>query len=370
MIWRVLAFTNLAFWLGGYLLSRRWSERFDPSRYPAAELPPVTFFRPIKPRTPNLRRLLTDFVSLLRPGDQFVLGVAENQVDRFAWCHELAKPGVEIVLAGCREGVCSNPKINKLIQMTPRARCEHWIVLDSEAAPSGEFLKRLREQLTERTAATAIYGYRNFRHSAELADALLTSGFLWAGSLWAIRFTPTDFTFGACIAVTRTMIRAIGGWESLGQYLAEDFQLGQRLHRLGYRIDVCDLPLLLETDRMGWSDFFIHQWRVARTYRTNQPPGHFGSVLTHGLPTLLTAWLALGRAGWLVALATWILRAIWHCGLARTLGMPVSFAKAARVVPAIVVAEFLAWLLSWFPIPIRWGSRRLRVNGNGWIGEQ
>ena len=91
------------------------------------------------------------------------------------------------------------------------------------------------------------------------------------------------------MAFRRTDLARIGGFEAIADYLADDYQLGHRIHALGLK---CVLSDTVVTTRLsgGWADVWRHQVRWARTIRVSK----FGGYL--GLPITFAAVWAEGRS--------------------------------------------------------------------------
>ena len=90
-------------------------------------------------------------------------------------------------------------------------------------------------------------------------------------------------------------LRRSGGFAAIADYLADDYQLGLRMTRLGLRVEFA--PQVVETD-LGcgnWHSVWNHQLRWLRTIRSINPLGFAFLCLTFTTPWLLTsALLGLG----------------------------------------------------------------------------
>ena len=105
-----------------------------------------------------------------------------------------------------------------------------------------------------------------------------------------------EFALGSTMVFRAETLRHIGGFEAIADYLADDYQLGRHISRLGYRIEFA--PVVVETDLGGesWAETWRHQLRWSRTIRVSRPAGYFGYVVTHATFWALVA-LAAGSGG-------------------------------------------------------------------------
>jgi ceramide glucosyltransferase len=318
---------------------------------------PVTFFRPVKPGTPGLREKLALLASCAGEEDQILVGVSGEEDRRIAD----SVPGIEVV-AGGEPGI-PNPKVAKLIRMAPLARHGHWILSDSEAILGRDLSDALRAEWGGVGLLTA--GYR-FSGTASWPQRLEQAALL--ASFWpGLAFAKREFALGALVAVRADSVRRIGGWEALGHFLAEDFQLGNRVARAGEPVRLSRHILPLESDPMGWGDWFFHQLRVAATLRACAPAGWAATPITHGVaPAALLAALAPGESWrWGVLAAALGARIACAAQNRRTLGAELRGLPLAAA--AVSLLETFFWAASWLVRSVRWGGATFRLLPGGAI---
>jgi ceramide glucosyltransferase len=395
-----LALTQFLFWFGGLLLAHMFRYRARPQDRSFAQIadsssqavisssaaadspdqscsnnhtdtlplrPPLTIFRPLKPGTFRLRRRLDSFLNQLVPGDEVLFGVSANQILEGSICRSLSNPQVCVAVIECKPDQLPNPKVNKLAQMQAHAGYDRWLLLDSEAAPTARFLGELLRHPSQTTAVTAMYRFTEVGCLSELADAVATLHFLWIGTMWRRCLASQDHLFGACTVVARSMIEQIGGFRRLGNYLADDYHLGRLLHQAGFKIELAAEPVDLEIDRLSWEDFFLHQIRVACTYRTSSPAGYFGSVLTQAMPAIVAGMFVSWQMALLVFSASVFLRAIAYFFIEQALGGRTSFRRILFITPILLGIESIVWSASWFLSRVSWGNRKIVLDREGRI---
>lgn len=372
-----------------------WRREASPRVSADGELSPVTLLRPLKSGVPALREKLDALVAAMRPGDQLVLGVdAGSAEERVGADARAAFPEREIVVVACDAGVALNPKISKLIQMTPHARHGHWILSDSEALTDVAWLEGFRSEWLASGAEVLTAGYRfanlsTWPQRLDAASALLG---LWPGLLW-LRETeyrpPTlatffdfragwlprvkriHFTLGACTGFRRGDIETVGGWAAFGDFLAEDNRIGAALSKVGCTIRLSAQVATLDSDPLTWRDYWRHQRRVAVTYRVCSPAGFAGMILTNGL-VAIGGWLMLAALAppsapairqlsfiALVPLARWALSR----GLGKMLRFPIPWLFPVMLVASAV--ELACWCAAWCDRRVWWAGRYWWVSRDG-----
>ncbi|MGB8170844.1 MAG: glycosyltransferase [Chthoniobacteraceae bacterium] len=363
----VCAWSALYQWLGAVLVGRWLKE--TPAI--AETLPPVTLLRPLKPDVPDLRGKLEALARAMRPGDQLVLGAAVGS-EEWQECETLQRtfPDREIIAVACREDAAVNPKISKLVQMESECRHGRLILSDSEALIDAAWLDAFRHEWEEHAADALTTGYR-FAGAAtwpQRLDAVPTLVSLWPGLALVRRWGRVNFTLGACTGLRQRDLTEIGGWRALGDFLAEDRELGAALVAHGRTVRLAAAVTTLDSDPLTWREWWRHQRRVAATYRACAPAGFAGMLLTHGATAavILAAvpvekawrpWCWGGAVGWFV------IRWLAARRLATVLSFPIPGLPVAMLVGGMV--ETMAWMLSWLPVRIWWSARWWRIAGRG-----
>src|SRR5579863_9305770 len=95
--------------------------------------------------------------------------------------------------------------------------------------------------------------------------------------------------------MSRTALEAFGGLEQLVDYLADDFELGNRIAKAGFEVVLIDLVVETHLPAYSFRGFFEHQMRWARSTRDSRRRGYLGVLLTFGLPwAIISVLFALG----------------------------------------------------------------------------
>ncbi len=105
-----------------------------------------------------------------------------------------------------------------------------------------------------------------------------------SGVLVADMIEGTKFALGATMAVRKKSFRDVGGFAELGQFYADDFELGNRLAKQGTGVKMAThIIKLMVQDTPFWLSF-RNQLRWMQSTRRSRPWGHLGSGLTFAMP--------------------------------------------------------------------------------------
>jgi ceramide glucosyltransferase len=122
-------------------------------------------------------------------------------------------------------------------------------------------------------------------------EAIAINADFWSQVLQSQTLKPLDFALGAAMLVRREALAQIGGFQSLADCLADDYQLGHRIAKNSHRILLCPVVAECWDAPMDWRGVWKHQLRWARTIRVCQPLPYFFSILSNATLWPLL-WLA------------------------------------------------------------------------------
>jgi ceramide glucosyltransferase len=110
------------------------------------------------------------------------------------------------------------------------------------------------------------------------------------------------FALGSTLAFHRKALESIGGFESVVDYLGDDYELGRRIAARGFVVGLADCVVEHYLPDYSMKDYLQHQLRWSRSTRDSRPKGYTGLILTFGLPWALLAIVSAPLSAWAWAL--------------------------------------------------------------------
>lgn len=254
----------------------------------------------------------------------------------------------------------ANRKVNKLAMLAREAQHDVLVLTDGDVRVGPSYLREVVAPLGEKkiAAVTAFYRAIAQENLGAKLEAIGAASDFFAGVLMARWKEGIRFALGASIATTKEWVRSMGGFETLVDALADDYEFGYRLAKAGGEIVLSREPVWTMYAAQTPRGFWEHQLRWARTVRLCRPLSYLGLLFTQGLPwTLLAALLA--PAGWIAGayLAAYL---VLRSGMAWTVGVWGVGDQVLRrniwLVPVRDAVYFVVWLASFGSNRIRWGS--------------
>jgi len=336
----VLAVAGIGYFVAALLAARRFlAERRVPL---AAFSPGVSVLKSLKGLDPGM---IDGFRSHCRQnyaGEyELLFGVASLTDPAVEAVRQLQDefPERTIQLIECPLRLGTNGKVSTLVQLAACARFDYLLINDSDITVSPRYLERVMGCFTpeeipsgakaQNHLASLMYGLKPvpFNHKPVKEVGLVTA--LYRGrahgtlpSRLEALGIATDFQagvllskwiegglhygLGSTLAVSRKALEAIGGLQVLVDHLADDYELGARVDRAGFRVALSAEVVETNIAAYGWRGFVDHQLRWARTVRDARPAGYVGLLFTHGLGLALLNVLASGASRgslWLLGLS-------------------------------------------------------------------
>jgi len=364
-----LALLSLALMLWQWAAAWRFPlHRRAASRSPA---PGVTLLKPLKGCDEATEECLESWFRQEFNGRvQILFGVASGEdpvcaiVRRLCAAH--GQSDAQLVVCGPLAG--ENAKVSQLAQLEKLARHDTLVVSDADVSVPPDFLDNVVAPLKEANVGLVSCFYR-VTDPTTLAmrwEAIAINADFWSQVLQSLSLKPMDFALGAVMATGRKQMDEIGGFGALVNSLADDYQLGNRIARRGYRLAVCPVVVECRSGAMGWKAVWNHQLRWARTIRVCQPLPYFFSILSNATLWPLL-WLALkpAPAAGAVAGVCLLVRMAAAFDLERRLSRTGAHLVYVWLAPVKDALQVVIWLLSFLGNRIEWRGIRMRLRRDG-----
>jgi len=366
VIWLAIpALAAAAYYLLAIVAAARWRGHMTSRRMRDGSLP-VSLLKPVHGRDPRFYEAIFSHAAQDFAEFEILFGVSDPRDPALQDIARLKRefPGRRIEIVVVETGAPS-AKVGVLAELAKRARYPLLLVNDSDIVAPPGYLRAVTAPLGNPEVGLVTCLYRGAADSWASRSEALGISTEFAPSVLVARFLgQAEFALGSTMVFRAETLRQMGGFETLADYLADDYQLGRHISRLGHRIEFA--PVVVETDlgAESWVQTWRHQLRWARTIRVSRPAGYFGYVVTHATLWALVA-LAAGQ-WWAAALAL---------GLRMVAGVVVGIgvlkdrrvAKDFWLMPLRDLFGFAVWLAGLFGHTVRWRDRELRLHHDGRI---
>ena len=275
--------------------------------------------------------------------------------------------GIVVAPPGAARG--NNRKVCNLLAMLPHVKHDLLVLCDSDMRVRPEYLRRIVAPFEEEKVGLVTCPYRGERvlSFAAAIEALSIGADFIPSTMVSRAIEGVSFALGSTIVLPRAVLERIGGFEPLLDELADDYRLGNAVHRAGYRVVLSDYVIDDILGRERFSAMWSRRLRWSRTLRVCRPAGYAGVFLTYGfaLALLFLAATGFSAIGWgAFALVTAI-----RLATALTITLRYTGDRAVlRFLPLLPIGDLIGialYVCSFFGSHILWRGERFRLLAGG-----
>lgn len=332
---------------------------------------PVSIVKPIKGLDTGSRRNLESFCTQDYPGFQIVFALQSPQDPCLPVIRQLIAdyPGLDltIVVDGAVHG--ANAKVSNLINAYPYLKHDIIVVSDSDIRVAPDYLANITAHFSDPKVGLVTSIYRGTGVDS-FAAAIEATGFcaeMIPNVIVAERLEGLSFALGASMAVRREALEMIGGFGALADYLADDYQLGNMIHRAGWKVGLSGDFVEIAMQRESLSDVLSRQLRWCRTMRVSRPWGYLASGITHPLPAvaLSVAFAGLTFPALSAAALLYLLRGSVLTFFSRCYVKDGLLPGYLWLLPFRDLLSTVTWALAFVGNRVRWRGELYRVGTDG-----
>ncbi len=337
--------------------------------------PPVTIIKPVKGMDADS---LANFASFCRQDYhryQIVFAVADAADPVVQVIRELVAlypdTDIELVIDGRIYG--PNYKVCNLMNAYPRAKYDLIIVCDSDIGVGESYLREVCAPFADPRVGLVTSLYRTSRFEG-VACAMESMGFtveMVPNVMVAQVLEGLSFALGASMAVRREALESVGGFGALVDYLADDYQLGNKVYRAGWQLELSDCFVESVVHRERLANVLSRQLRWARTMRVSRPGGYLASGITQPFLAVILALIVSGGAPAGLG-AVGLLYAVRSCAAlvySRLFLRDAVFPRWLWLLPLRDAIALCTWALAFLGNRVTWRGHRFRVKPGGTLQE-
>jgi ceramide glucosyltransferase len=365
-LWRVVVFALAAGPLVYYALATFAAVRFfrrERARVLPDYAPPVSVLKPVHGVDSGSYENFASFCRQEYPSDYEILFAVNDDADA-------AVPVIRRVIAEFPERsirlfvgaeyLGTNRKVNNLARLTHEARNDVLVLTDGDVRVGQHFLRNVVAPLANAKIGAVTSFYRGIVEPNLLAEleAVGASSDFFAGVLMAAWKEGISFALGASIATSKQWVSKMGGFASIADMLADDYELGNRISKAGGEVALSLESVWTIYPAQTFRSFWDHQVRWARTVRLCRPLSYLGLLFTQGLPFVLLAAIASPSA-W-IAVSYLLAYLVLRFAMAWTVGIWGIGDEVLRrkmwLVPLRDALYFMVWMGSFGSNRVRWSN--------------
>jgi len=302
------------------------------------------------------KQALESFLHQMEPSHELLLGIFPEDLPYWRpllseWQERFPHATIQVI-QDPPEVRYQNPKIAWNKTLSSFARGTQWLWSDLDITVPSHYLKSILEEQSNfpQSYLTNAYLISTFPSPYGLFDTLFINAEFLPGVLLLERFNRFKTAFGAGILFSPRSFDDLPFWETLGNTLADDFQLAQLLGpgKLSQQF------VTTSSQERTLVGALSHYFRWHKTIRWCDPLGYAGLALL--LPMIGVLITTLFQP----TLFYWI-GIIW--AIESLIGFIILYCtmtdfpwKALPLLPFWTWVRLFTWIAAWLPTSVRWGN--------------
>ncbi len=368
---------SLAYYVAAALCALRFAREASRPAPPIPNPPPtVVLLKPLHGAGAHLCDNLKTFLALDYPNVKLVAGVDSESDPAVPIVRKLEQEHVKVpvILSVGQDPSATNRKVGKLLKMVEFARDGELLVLsDADVSVEPDHLRRVVNELIsdERVGVvTCLYRARSAPNLASRLDALFVNTDFVPMALLSHAFEAMGHAFGATVAMKRAVVEVLDNFAVLKNMLADDFLIGKLGVEHGYEVRLSSSLVTVWSEQSCFRDFWRHQLRWARTYRTVRPLS-VATIIIHGPFWALTLMATDAFSSLSLALASALVavRIVFAALITvKVLRLELKFLDLLLTLVKDLVMTAV-WAVSLLGNEVFWGGKKFRLSSAGELEE-
>ncbi len=343
--------------------------RYRAARSVGAGTEPVSILKPLAGLDEGLEANLRSFLDQDYENFEILFAMRTEADPAYGLVEKLRReyPAVSTRTILTGEPPWPNAKVWSLSLMMEQAQFDLLIMSDSDIRVTPAMARTIAgEFAADRGLAVTTCPYRAVagRSIWSQLEAMGMNTEFWGGVMVARMLEGMRFAVGPTIAARRSAIRAVGGWELLQQYLAEDFVLGSLAAEKGLGVGLSSFVIEHRIGSESFRQNAAHRIRWNRSTRRSRPAGYVGQVFTNPIPLAL-ALVAVRPECWPVLFVVASFRSFAGWATAEAVLEDPVCRRQWIWIPVQDLLSFAFWVAGFFGNTIKWRGVRYRLLPDG-----
>jgi ceramide glucosyltransferase len=229
-----------SYFLIGDRESRRGRETVSSPSSPTGFSPPISILKPLKGLDDDLADNLTTFCNQAYADYEIIFALEEKNDPAIKLAREIKKryPHKKISIVVKQRDYALNPKVDNLIAAYEASQFPYFLISDSDVRVAPDYLREIIKPMEDRNVGLVSNLIRGIgsRTFGSLLENLHINSFVIGHVALLNFFFKMPTVVGKSMLVRKKAFEEIGGFEAVRNVLAEDYAIGELMHKQGTRV--------------------------------------------------------------------------------------------------------------------------------------
>jgi ceramide glucosyltransferase len=215
-------------------------EKVSPQPSSTTFYPPISILKPLKGLDDDLLDNLVSFCNQDYPDYEIIFCLEEVNDPALKLAEKIQKmyPRKKISIVIKEGDYALNPKVNNLITAYRKSQFPYFLISDSDVRVDKNYLKDIIKHMEDPKVGLVSNLIRGIdsRTIGSLMENLHLNSFVIGNVALLTTFFKMPVVVGKSMLIREKTFEEIGGFEAVKNVLAEDYVIGQRMHKQGARV--------------------------------------------------------------------------------------------------------------------------------------
>jgi ceramide glucosyltransferase len=202
--------------------------------------PPVSILKPLKGLDDNLFDNLESLCIQDYPEYEIIFSLQDHNDPAYKVAGKIKEKypdkDISVITEKCNIGL--NPKVNNLIPAYKIAKYEHILISDSNVMANSNYLQDISKHMKDPDVglvSNIIKGTRG-RSFGSIFENLHLNSFIMGSVCFLDKFLKMPCVVGKSMLMRKKDLEDIGGFRAVKDVLAEDYVIGEKIHKMGKKV--------------------------------------------------------------------------------------------------------------------------------------
>ncbi len=203
-------------------------------------LPPISILKPLKGLDDNLFDNLVSFCTQDYPEYEIIFSIQDHNDPAYKVARKIKdkypEKDISIIVEKCDIGL--NPKVNNLIPAYKASRYDYVLISDSNVMVGKDYLMEIIKHMKVPDVGLVSNVIKGVGCSSigSIFENLHLNSFIIGSVCFLDRFLKMPCVIGKSMLMRKKDLEAIGGFMAVKDVLAEDYVIGERIHKMGRKV--------------------------------------------------------------------------------------------------------------------------------------
>ncbi len=202
--------------------------------------PPISILKPLKGLDDGLFDNLASFCTQDYPEYEIIFSLQDQNDPAYKVAKKIKDryPERDISIIVERNNTGLNPKVNNLIPAYRASKYEYVLISDSNVMVERDYLKEIVKHMEDPDVGLVSNVIKGVGGNSigSIFENLHLNSFVIGSVCFLDRFLKMPCVIGKSMLLRKIDLEAIGGFNAVKDVLAEDYVIGERIHKMGKRV--------------------------------------------------------------------------------------------------------------------------------------